>query len=169
MLVRAAELLRDEPHIHFLFIGKGMRRTGAEALTHSLKLTNITWRNFLPREQLPESLVNCDAALISFRSGLEGTAVPSKLYGILASGRPVIAQVPAASEVAYTVDEERCGVVVPPGDAAALASAIKVLAADPDATRAMGERARAAYDAKYSIEHAANAYAAMWGEQTSVS
>jgi colanic acid biosynthesis glycosyl transferase WcaI len=165
-LVRAAEALRDDPRIHFLFIGKGMRRAGAEALASSLKLTNITWLDFLPREQLPESLVNCDAALISFRSGLEGTAVPSKLYGILASGRPVIAQVPAASEVAYTVEEERCGVVVPPGNAAALASAITTLAADRNATRAMGERARAAYEAKYTIQHATDAYAAMWGESS---
>jgi glycosyltransferase involved in cell wall biosynthesis len=163
-LVRAADALRDDPSIHFLFIGKGMRRAGAEALARSLTLNNITWLDFLPREDLSESLVNCDAALVSFRSGLEGTAVPSKLYGILASGRPVVAQVPLESEVAYTVEEERCGVVVPPGDVTGLAAAIRALAADPEGTRAMGARARAAYEAKYTIGHAAEAYGAIWAE-----
>lgn len=153
-LVHAAELLRDDPRIHFLFIGKGMRRAGAEQLSRRLGLANVTWLDFMPRERLPETLAGCDVALISFRAGLEGVAVPSKLYGILASGRAVLAQAPGDSEVARVVIEERCGVVVPPGDACTLAGAVRSLVTDPEGVRAMGRRAREAYHANYTLDRA---------------
>ena len=162
-LVRAAAEVHADLHIHFLFIGKGRRRAAAERLAHDLKLSNITWLDFLPREQLSRSLVNCDVALISMRAGLEGVAVPSKLYGILAAGRPVLAQVPLRSEVAIAVREDDCGVVVAPGDASGLADAVRRLASDPDGARAMGLRARRAYETRYTIDHAVEAFAGIWG------
>jgi glycosyltransferase involved in cell wall biosynthesis len=161
-IVQAAACLQDEPDIHFLLIGKGMRRSGAEETARRLGVRNITWLDFVPRERLPETLAACDAALISFRAGLEGVAVPSKLYGILASGRPVVAQVPAASEVARVVTEEGCGVVVPPGDAAALADAVRALAEDVAGTRVMARRAREAYLARYTIDHAVERFSTLW-------
>jgi colanic acid biosynthesis glycosyl transferase WcaI len=161
-LVRAAERLRDDKRIHFLFIGQGMRRRSAEQLSDELGLTNITWLDFLPREELSRSLAACDVALISLRQGLAGVAVPSKLYGILASGRPVIAQVPLDSEVARVVREERCGMVVAPGDVDGLAHAIRSLAADPHLTHTLGHRARAAYRDKYTLDRAVAAFRALW-------
>ena len=160
--IRAADRLRDDRRIHFLFIGKGMRRQVAERLSRELPLTNITWLDFLPREELSESLATCDVALISLRRGLEGIAVPSKLYGILASGRAVIAQVPPESEAAHVVREERCGVVVEPGDVDGLVCAIRSLAADPHLTRTMGHRAHSAYRNKYTLDHAVAAYRDLW-------
>jgi colanic acid biosynthesis glycosyl transferase WcaI len=85
-------------------------------------------------------------------------AVPCKLYGILASGRAVIAQVPAGSEVALTVEEEQCGRIVLPGDAAALAASIVELEAAREETNRMGARAHAAYHAKYSLTSGAAAF-----------
>ncbi|GAC1527636.1 MAG: glycosyltransferase family 4 protein [Chloroflexota bacterium] len=170
--VRAANIVRDDDRVHFVFIGKGMRRTGAESLARSLGLNNMTWMDFLPRDELPKSLVSCDAALVSLRAGLEGIAVPSKLYGILAAGRAVIAQVPPHSEVAYAVEEAHCGIVVPPGDPEALADAIIRLADDPGLVQDMGRCARHAYLSRYTIEHAVDAYLGAWGrsphEETAV-
>jgi glycosyltransferase involved in cell wall biosynthesis len=85
-------------------------------------------------------------------------AVPCKLYGILASGRAVVAQVPARSEVARVVEEERCGVVVPPADAGALAREIRRLAQAPEEVERMGERAFAAYREKYTLEAGVRAF-----------
>jgi len=161
-LVRAADLVRDNPYIHFLFIGKGRRRASAERLGRELDVDNITWLEFLPRDQLPASLIRCDAALISLRAGMEGVAVPSKLYGILAAGRPVIAQVPRHSEVAYAVQEESCGIVVEPGDTEGLADAVRRLASTPLLARDMGERARHAYETRYTIDQAVRAYRTIW-------
>jgi colanic acid biosynthesis glycosyl transferase WcaI len=161
-LVRAAHELRDDRRIHFLFVGKGRRRYAAQQLSQELGLSNITWLDFLPPEQLTEGLSSCDAALISFRKGLEGVAVPSKLYGILASGRPIVAQVPRESEVGYTVAEEQCGFVVGPGDVAGLVEAIRTLAADPCLTERMGANAVSAYRSKYTIDCAAIAFKELW-------
>lgn len=161
-VVRTASRLRDEPQIHFLFIGKGRRRAGAERLAQDLGLSNITWLEFLPREQLGDSLLSCDAAVVSLRAGLEGIAVPSKLYGILACGRPVIASVPRTSEIALTVEENQCGVVVPPGSIDALANAILALAGNRAETHMMGRRARKAYDAHYTLEQAVRTFRLVW-------
>ncbi|HLJ69267.1 MAG TPA: glycosyltransferase family 4 protein [Chloroflexota bacterium] len=161
-LVRAAHHLRLDRGIHFLLIGNGRRRGPAEALARGLGLTNVTWLNIVPRCRLPVTLASCDAALISFRPGLAGVAVPSKLYGVLASGRPVLAQVPDDSEVAYVVREERCGLVVPPGDAGALAEAIRTLASDRDLTAAMAANAFAAYRRTYTLAHATARFDRIW-------
>jgi colanic acid biosynthesis glycosyl transferase WcaI len=162
-LVHAAAHLRDEPHIHFLFIGKGRRRQSAETLSRRLGLTNVTWLDFVPREQLPETLACCHVAIVSMRAGMEGVAVPSKLYGILAAGRAVIAQVPEDSEIAMVVEEEGCGVVVPPSDVDRLVDAIRMLAADREAIDEMSARAFAAYRAKYTIDQAVRAFSGLWG------
>jgi colanic acid biosynthesis glycosyl transferase WcaI len=160
--VRAAHLLRADDRIHFLFIGAGRRRPFAEQLSRDLGLTNITWLDLFPRERLGESLAACDVALISLQTKLEGVAVPSKLYGILASGRPLIAQVPRESEVAYVVAEESCGIVVEPGDTDGLVQAIQRLANDASLTQRMGANARAAYLSKYTIDQAVEAFSALW-------
>lgn len=153
-IVRAAHLLNGEDEIRFLMIGDGMRRRRAEALAQELGLTNIVWLPYQPKETLDDSLACCDAALISQRAGLEGVAVPCKLYGILASGRAILAQVPKHSEVDLVVAEERCGWSVEPGDAIALALAIRRAASDRDETALRGKRAFAAYQAKYTLNSA---------------
>ncbi|MGI8824413.1 MAG: glycosyltransferase family 4 protein [Chloroflexota bacterium] len=157
-LVRAADQLRDDARIHFLFIGKGRRRQAAEELTRELGLRNVTWLTFVPRDQLNETLSCCHAALVSLRASMEGVAVPSKLYGILAFGRPVVAQVPAASEIAMVIREEGCGLVAVPGDVEELASAIRTLSSSPMLAEEMGARAFAAYQRAYTVEHAVSAF-----------
>jgi len=154
-LVETARLLRDEPLIRFLFIGDGRRRAKAEELAARHNLANIVWLDYQPRERLSVSLSCCHAALISLREGCEGVAVPCKLYGIMASGRAILAQVPDASEVALAVREADCGLVAPPGDPAALAEAVLTLAKDPGATRDMGRRAHEEYHRKYTLEQGA--------------
>lgn len=161
--VQAADRLRDDEHIHFLFIGKGRRRRAAEELAQSLNLTNITWLDFVPRERLRETLACCHAALISLRAGMEGVAVPSKLYGILAFGRAVLAQVPRDSEIAYAVSEDRSGRVVDPGDVDGMTEAIRHLASDHRLTEQMGRNAFTAYRSKYTIDKAVAAFRELWG------
>jgi glycosyltransferase involved in cell wall biosynthesis len=162
-LVRAAERLKDEPAIRWVMIGGGIRRAGAEALSRRLGLSNVAWHDFVPPEKLRASLASCHAALICLRAGLAGVAVPCKYYGILASGRPVIAQVPADSEIGLAVREEGCGVVVAPNDVEGLAAAVRRLAADPEAAAQMGRNAFRAYQTKYTLEQAAQNFRALWG------
>lgn len=167
-IVEAAKLLSARKDIHFLLIGDGLRRAEAQRLSDSLQLDNVTWLDFVPLENLADSLAGCHASLISLREGLEGIAVPCKLYGILASGRAIVAQVPAKSEVALTILEDACGLVIPPGDAAKLAEGIRELADDRTRTLAMGERARQAYLDKYQLEHAVAKFEDLWEISPSV-
>ncbi len=153
-LVRAAHHLLAHKHIKFLFFGDGRRKSEARALAEDLRATNITWLPFQPKETLNDSLACCHLALISQREGLQGVAVPCKLYGILASGRGVMGLVPSDSETAMVINEEMCGRVFKPDDAPGLAAAILDLSNRPEEVRQMGERARSAYQQKYTLHHA---------------
>jgi glycosyltransferase involved in cell wall biosynthesis len=161
-IVLAAHKLRDRQEIRFLMIGDGLRRVKAEQLAVELGLQNMTWLPFQPKESLSDSLACCHLALVSQREGLKGIAVPCKIYGILASGRGVLAQVPSGSEVDLVVNEEACGVTVPPGNADALAGAILELHQDRARVARMGENAFRAYQEKYTLEVAVERFKRIW-------
>jgi glycosyltransferase involved in cell wall biosynthesis len=109
-------------------------------------------RPYQPRERLRESLTVPDLHIVSLRPACEGLAMPSKLYGALAAGRPVLALADRAGELARIVRAHGAGLVVAPGEAAAAAAAIRALRADPARLAAMGANARAAYERAYSRE-----------------
>jgi colanic acid biosynthesis glycosyl transferase WcaI len=150
--IRAAAKLSNKTNIKFLFIGNGIRLTQAQQLAQKLELQNVIWMDFVPKEKLPVSLSCAHISLISLNLGLEGIAVPCKLYGILGAGRAILAQVPSTSEIAYTVLEEECGFVIAPGNVDELAKKIMQLEADRNLTNQMGHRAFQAYQSKYTVE-----------------
>jgi colanic acid biosynthesis glycosyl transferase WcaI len=96
-----------------------------------------------PRERLPEVLAAADLHLVPLRTGLARSSVPSKLYSILAAGRPVLASVDAGTEVASTLDRAGAGVSVPPEDPDAFNEALDALLADPDRLERLGASGRA--------------------------
>jgi len=107
-------------------------------------LDNVRFLPFQPRDQLRWTYASSDVCLVSLKAGLAGYIVPSKLYPILAAGRPYIAAVEPLSEVAALTERHRCGVRVDPGDAVQLADAIRRLADQPGERDSMGARARLA-------------------------
>ncbi len=144
MVIDAAERLKDRADITFLFIGDGQRKAGLQARVQERGLTNVRFLPFQPRDQLRWTYASSDVCLVSLKPGLAGYIVPSKLYPILAAGRAYIAAVDSITEVASLTARHRCGVVVPPGDAVALANQIVRLAADARERDSMGGRARVA-------------------------
>ena len=144
VVIDAMALLASRRDILLLFIGDGNRRATLEAAVKQRRLENVRFLPFQPRDQLRWTYASSDVCLVSLKPGLAGYIVPSKLYPILAAGRPYIAAVEAASEVAMLTERHRCGVVVEPGDAAALAAEIARLADQPRERDAMGARARLA-------------------------
>jgi colanic acid biosynthesis glycosyl transferase WcaI len=144
VVIDAAERLKAKPGIVFLFIGDGNRKAALEARVRERSLTNVRFLPFQPRDQLRWTYATSDVCLVSLKPGLAGYIVPSKLYPILAAGRPYIAAVEPISEVASLTERHRCGVLVPPGDAAALADQIERLAGDLRERESMGNRARVA-------------------------
>lgn len=144
IVIDAAERLQSKSEILFLFIGDGNRKAALEDAVRQRRLRNVRFLPFQPREQLRWTYASSDVCLVSLKAGLAGYIVPSKLYPILAAGRPYVAAVEPMSEVAALTERHRCGVVVTPGDAGALAAAITRLADDRHEREAMGARARVA-------------------------
>lgn len=161
-LVEAARLLRNRrPGVLLLFVGEGSRRAEAERLAGGAE--NVRFLPYQPRERLADSLSGADVHLISLREGLEGLLVPSKLYGALASGRPICYVGPAACEVARVVRGGRLGWEGRPGDAGGLADAIERLA-DPERWASAGRGARAVFDAEFDRTHAVRRWRAVLRE-----
>ena len=127
-VLEAAGLLADRPDVLFLFIGDGSRRAALEATAASRGLDNVRFLPFQPRDQMRWTYATADVCLVSLKAGLSGYIVPSKLYPILAAGRAYIAAVDETSEVAVITERFRGGLLVPPGDAGALAGAVRQLA-----------------------------------------
>jgi glycosyltransferase involved in cell wall biosynthesis len=142
VVIDAADRLRSKERLVIAIVGDGARRERLERAAADRGLTNVRFLPYQPKGDLHDSFATADAFLISLKAGLEGYIVPSKLYGILAAGRPYVAAVDPSCEVAQLAAAHDCGVLAPPGDADALADAISRLYDDPAAARAMGDRAR---------------------------
>jgi putative colanic acid biosynthesis glycosyltransferase WcaI len=162
-VVDAADELRDRSDVAFVFVGNGNRRDVLENAVRARGLQNVSFIPYQPRESLPLVYATGDLGLVSLKRGLAGCIVPSKLYTVLASGRPVLAAVEDASETAAIVRQRHCGRVVPAGDGRALAQAIRELADDPATRRALGSRAREAA-LQYSRGRQVAAYAQTFRE-----
>jgi colanic acid biosynthesis glycosyl transferase WcaI len=140
ILLAARELL-GEP-VHFLFVGEGAAKARLEARAAEWELDNVSFRPYQPKEALSASLGVADVHLIPLQKGLAGCIVPSKLYGILAAGKPYVAAVDADSEVARVTDCERTGLVIPPDSVAELVAAVRWCLTHREELAAMGTRGR---------------------------
>ena len=140
-LVRSTTFLRDLDDLKVLVIGFGARHEETVALARRLE-ANVWFKPFQPREALAQSLSTADVHFVGLGRGLSGYVVPSRLYGILAAGRPVIVAADDESETAHVVREVECGVVIPPGRPDVLAGTIRELREQPDELAAMGARGR---------------------------
>jgi colanic acid biosynthesis glycosyl transferase WcaI len=141
-LVRSATFLRDLDGLAIAIVGDGARRAELIALAELLEVDKVSFLRYQPREALAYSLSSADVHVVGLAQGLSGYVVPSRLYGILAVGRPVIAAADADSETAELVTRVGCGVVVPPGRPELLAAAIRGAHDGEYDLEEMGRRAR---------------------------
>ncbi len=161
-VLAAMHTLKNHPDLFFLFVGSGPRKAEIIAFAEAHGIENFRYTDYLPREQLRYSLSAASIHLLTLRSDMAGIAVPGKLYGIMAAGRPVVMLGPAASEPGETIERERIGFVVDPnrgdGATARLVEGLLRLCGD-DALRAeQGERARDAFLRSYEQDVACAAW-----------
>lgn len=149
-------LEKRAPGIHFAFVGGGPRRAEIEAFAAEHELSNVEFHGYLPRESLKHSLPAGDVHFMSLEPAQTGVAVPGKLYGILAAGRPVLFVGAERCESADTVRDAEAGLCFEPGDGDGLADAIEALALDRamggDRVAEMGRRARAEFLERFERE-----------------
>ena len=158
-LIEAAGILvnrTEAEDILIAIVGEGASKRRLEAEVEKHGLSNVEFLPFQPKTALGLSLTAPDVHLISHKAGLAGYQVPSKLYGILASGKPCIAAVEEDSEIAGVVESTRCGIRVDPGNAQQLASAIVGIRGND--LGQMGARGRAALETRFDRRIATSAY-----------
>ena len=140
-LLDAARIL-PQNGIRFVFVGDGANRNDLEAASQDCPI--VRFLPFRPANEIPCVLAAGDVHVVTIRRGLDGVIVPSKLYSILAAGRPVLAVAPEEADVARIVRREGCGLVVDPDKPSEVAAAVQSLKNDPALLAMMGQRAREA-------------------------
>jgi colanic acid biosynthesis glycosyl transferase WcaI len=141
ILAKLAGALSDQPGITFVFSGDGTGKADLVALCEGLK--NVRFLALQPLRRLSDLLALADVHLLPQRADAADLVMPSKLSGMLASARPVIATAAQFTELAEVVSSKaHCGLVVSPEDVEAFATAMRRLAADPSARRSMGQAGR---------------------------
>ncbi|HEY4259626.1 MAG TPA: glycosyltransferase family 4 protein, partial [Schlesneria sp.] len=146
-VLEAAELLRGREDISFAMVGDGADRRNLERIASEKRLTNVRFYDYQPKAELATSLSAADVHLVILQPHICQLLMPSKLYGALASGTPVLAITSMASELAETVREHDLGQVVSDGRAQNLADAITAMTERPQQLAAQGARAR-----QYAVE-----------------
>jgi colanic acid biosynthesis glycosyl transferase WcaI len=169
-LVRAATFLRDLTSVRIVVIGFGARHGEMTRLAQRLEVTGtVQFLGYQPREMLPLSLATGDLHYVGLARGLAGYVVPSRVYGILAVGRPVLVSADRESETVKLVDEAGCGVVVPPGRPELVAGVIRDVVEGRLSIDGMGERGRAWVEREADRAVAFDRYRRVVGELVSSS
>ncbi len=141
-LVRATTFLRDLDDLTVPVVGFGARSAELRMVAERLEADAVRFFPYQPRDVLPQSLGAAHVHYVGLAKGLSGFVVPSRLYGILAAGRPVIVAADPDSETARLVCEVGCGVVLPPDRPDLLAGAIRDAHDGRIDLEEMGRRAR---------------------------
>ena len=138
----AALLLLPEKSIRFFLVGDGATKAELLARAEKLGLTNVTFLDYQPKSELAISLSAADLHFVVLDPTIAGCLMPSKIYGILASGTPMLASTIDQCELARLVREGDVGYVVAFGDPEAIAERIHWSATHREDLMEMGERAR---------------------------
>ena len=141
-------------HVHLVLAGAGAGAARLQAATRAM--AHVHWLALQPANRLNDLLNAADIHLLPQRADAADLVMPSKLAFMLATGRPVVAGATAGTTLDRAI--EGCGVVVPPGDARAMADAIRELAKDEPRRHALGARARERAVAEWDREAILLAY-----------
>ena len=141
-ILEAAHRLRDAEDVLFAFVGAGPRLAYVERRRDELELSNVDIRRPVSRELLSQNLAAGDVHVITLKDAVSGLVVPSKIYGILAAGRPTLYIGPPQGEIFDILAAGRCGTAVRNGDVDALLAAIERYRHDAVSRAEEGKRAR---------------------------
>ncbi|NJK35582.1 MAG: glycosyltransferase family 4 protein [Oscillatoriales cyanobacterium SM2_2_1] len=151
-LIACAQLLQAHPQVLFSFIGDGVGCRVVESAIINRKLVNAVRLPYQEQEVLPFSLAAADISVVSMRPNVEGVIAPSKVYGMLAVGRPIVAICPPHSYLRQLIREGNCGACFDNGDAAGMAEYVLTLFQDQQLREALGQNARRYFEERFTLE-----------------
>jgi colanic acid biosynthesis glycosyl transferase WcaI len=140
-LIQGAAALSGEG-IALVFVGDGAQRNRLQAAAKDIP--NIRFLPFFPGSKISSVLAAADAHVITVKRGLEGVVVPSKMYGILVAGKPIVAVAPKECDVVSIGEEKGFSISADPDEPAHFANCARQLASDPQMVRKMGLASSAA-------------------------
>jgi hypothetical protein len=140
LLMAARKLASDG--VGLIFVGDGAQREKVQAAAAGSD--NIRFLDYFPSAKIQSVLAAADAHVVTVKRGLEGVVVPSKMYGILAAGKPIVALATEKTDVVSLGIQQGFAVAADPDQPTELVNAVRVLSADVNKLRTMGEAARAA-------------------------
>jgi colanic acid biosynthesis glycosyl transferase WcaI len=140
-LLAAARELQDDG-VGLVFVGDGAQRSRLQEL--AANTPNIRFLPFFQPNKVSSVLASADAHVITIKRGLEGVVVPSKMYGILAAGRPIVAVAPKETDAVILGAREEFGCAADPDSPEEVVAVVRALLADPTRVAAMGAAARSA-------------------------
>lgn len=123
-IVKIADELKDNKDIVLLFIGEGAVKAEMQNFVKLEKLTNVIFLPYQLKDYLKYSLNSADIHLVVNQKGIKGVSVPSKIYGVMAAGKPVLGVLEQGSEVQQLIERSNCGIVVEPQDYKGILKAI---------------------------------------------
>lgn len=157
-LIEAAKILRDNQTVVFQFVGDGAKRPLLEEMVRRERLTNVRFLPYQPVSELAAMLSAADLAVVALEHSFTGLSVPSKTYGIMACGVPILGILDPSSEIGRTIIEHRCGVVLGQADGRRIADVVQDLLAEPERFREMGRNGRRAFLEHYTLAKAGQRY-----------
>ncbi len=144
--------LNKAGRFHFTFAGGGPRRKSLESFALGHKLSNIFFRGYCPRSELSQTLAQCHVGVVTQHPRVHGSVVPSKVYSILAAGRPIVYIGQVDTTPARIIRRFDCGWQIDPGDVDGLVGVLQRLEANRWLVHSAGQRARQAFLENYDRE-----------------
>lgn len=157
-LLGAANLLRADSQFAFLMTGAGAKSGPLQEAVRDQGLASFIFQDYQPPQMLSDSMAASQVHLVSLLPALEGLIVPSKVYGILAAGRPAVFIGDTGGEVATLLRQRDCGIAVAVGDSSGLAGQLRALRDDPARLTSMGQSARQLAVEQFGGDQAAAAW-----------
>ena len=149
-VMQAAWHLGDEDDVWFVLVGEGIKKEALIRSAQEKSLDRVTFLPFQPRTTYSELMAAADVSLVTLNPASSPYSLPSKVFSIMASGRPILAVVPLESEIAQLVQAGDCGVCVAPGQSRMLASMIMELKGDQERLSSLGHNGRVLLESQFS-------------------
>lgn len=145
----AMRALRTDDRFRFVFVGGGARRGQLEEFCQREGIANAEFRSYASRPELSQSFAEGHVGLVTQIPETEGSVVPSKSYGIMAAGRPMLYVGPRNATPARLLARHNCGWRIEPGNPDAMVRLLHRLEQDRGLAREAGARARIAFEQYY--------------------
>jgi glycosyltransferase involved in cell wall biosynthesis len=157
-VIQAADLLQGDEQVIFVLIGEGVKKESLKRTATEMGLANICFLPYQPRDAFAEMLAASDLGVVTLNREHARTSLPSKIFNIMASERPVLAIAPEESDISRLVREAECGIAIEPGNAPEIAQAITRLKDDVGELKRLGKNGRAKLVSDYSRQRCVGLY-----------